>query len=80
MKTNVTRLRQPDEDIIDMLKDLLARAKKGEFAALSWSGVSAIDGSLRSNWMVDGSNDRNGWMLIGATSNLLHKLNTAITD
>lgn len=60
------------EDVVELLRDLLAEAERGEIVALACSYVSPAH-QVTVDWAFAGAT--NGLMLVGAAARLLYRLN-----
>lgn len=77
--SDVVSIRPPNIDIVETLKDLLKRAKAGDFESFCFASVSNR-GTMVTGWAFDTTNDRNSLRLIGAASRLAFKLNSQCSD
>ena len=66
---------KPNQDVVDMLKEILARAEAGDIRALAYAAVTHDDVAVTS--FTDGLNR---FMLLGALDYVKHRINTSIED
>lgn len=69
--SNVVRMTGPSLNVIEVLEEMLSRAKSGELAGIGWCGVT-IRGTIFSGYGYD---ECNSFLLLAGASRLLHILN-----
>lgn len=70
---DVTLPGQIDQDIVELLREMLAEAERGEILALACATLD-VGGSAKSRWRWTACST-NGFALMGVVSRLLYRLN-----
>lgn len=66
---------KPNQDVVDMLKGILARAEAGDIRSMAYAAITHDDVAVTS--FTDGLNR---FMLLGALDHVKHRINAGIED